>query len=91
LDPDDAEPATHDVVVANIIARVLIDLAPALARSVRPGGRLILSGIIEPKEAGVEAAFASQGMELQRREVMDDWVAHVWQRPHMPGEFPDKH
>lgn len=90
LDPEAAEPVTYDLVVANIIARVLIDLAPALVRSVRPGGRLILSGIIEPKEEGVEAAFASLGMERQRREVMDDWVAHVWQRPNTPGKFLDR-
>lgn len=91
LDPNEAEPVTYDLVVANIIARVLVDLAPALARSVRPGGRLILSGIIESKEASVEAAFAGQGMERLRREVMDDWVAHVWQRPRPDDEPTDKH
>ncbi len=90
LDLDEAEPETYDLVVANIIARVLIELAPALARSVRPGGRLILSGIIEPREEGVEAAFASQGLERERREVMDDWVAQVWRRPRTHGDIQHK-
>src|SRR5579884_2911403 len=37
----------YDVVVANIIARILIELAPGLAAAVAPGGTLLLSGIIE--------------------------------------------
>jgi ribosomal protein L11 methyltransferase len=83
VDRDKVE-TTYDLVVANIIARVLIDLAPGLVESVRPGGRLVLSGIIEPKEESVVAAFADLGLRRVRREVMDDWVAHVWERP-MPA------
>ncbi|MER3436796.1 MAG: 50S ribosomal protein L11 methyltransferase [Chloroflexota bacterium] len=80
VDQDEVATA-YELVVANIIARVLIDLAPGLAASVRPGGRLVLSGIIEPKEESVVAAFADVGLRRIRREVMDDWVAHVWERP----------
>jgi ribosomal protein L11 methyltransferase len=46
-----------DVVVANILANPLRLLAPALAARVRPGGRIVLSGILEPQAADVIAAY----------------------------------
>jgi ribosomal protein L11 methyltransferase len=71
----------YDLVIANIIARILIDLAPALVRGVRPGGTLILAGIIDVKEDPVRAAFAALGMALLRREEREDWVALVMHKP----------
>src|SRR5215212_8277945 len=43
----------YDLVVANIIARILIELAPGLMHAVRAGGTLVLGGIIDVKEAAV--------------------------------------
>lgn len=71
----------YDLVVANIIARILIELSPALAREVRPGGTLILGGIIDSKEDAVKAAFGSTGLTLTRREQREDWVMQVWRKP----------
>jgi ribosomal protein L11 methyltransferase len=71
----------YDLVVANIIARILVELAPALAKAVRPGGRLILGGIIDVKEGSVRAAFDDQGLTLLRREQREDWVVLVLQKP----------
>jgi len=71
----------YDVVVANIIARILVDLAPALARSVAPGGTLILAGIIDVKESLVQEAFLGQGLALVDRSQMEDWVALVMRKP----------
>jgi ribosomal protein L11 methyltransferase len=68
------------LVLANIIARILVEIAAGLVAAVRPGGTLILSGIIEPREAEVVAAFSRLGMRLVRREQMEDWVAQVWHR-----------
>jgi len=73
-------PGEYDLVIANIIARVLIDLAPALTRAVRPGGTLILAGIIDVKEGPVLDAFNEQGLSLVRREVREDWVALVMRK-----------
>src|SRR3954452_4418441 len=67
----------YDLVVANIIARILIDLAPALARSMVAGGTLILGGIIDVKEQSVRDAFLAAGLTLTRREQQEDWVALV--------------
>lgn len=70
----------YDLVVANIIARVLIELSDALYRVVRPGGRLILSGIIDSKESSVREAFATPDMQLVRRDTIEDWISLTWRR-----------
>jgi ribosomal protein L11 methyltransferase len=79
----DGEPfqGEYDLVVANIIARILIELASSLAKAVRPGGILILGGIIDIKEAAVRDAFTEVGFSLVRREVSEDWVSLVLRRP----------
>ena len=71
----------YDVVVANIIARILIDLASSLVKAVRPGGTLILGGIIDVKEAAVHDTFEEIGLSLVRRETCEDWVSLVLRRP----------
>jgi ribosomal protein L11 methyltransferase len=71
----------YDLVVANIIARILIDLAPALARSVVAGGTLVLGGIIDVKEQSVREAFRATGLTLSRRDQQEDWVALVLYKP----------
>jgi ribosomal protein L11 methyltransferase len=71
----------YDLVVANIIARVLTDVAPGLAAAVRPGGTLILGGIIDVKEEGVAAAFDARGLHIVRRAEREDWVTLVMRRP----------
>lgn len=70
----------YDVVLANIIARILIDLSQALVASTKPGGHLVLAGIIESREADVIAAFADRGATVITRRQIDDWVSLVLQR-----------
>lgn len=79
----DGEPfqGEYDVVVANIIARILIERASSLVRAVRPGGTLVLGGIIDVKEAAVRETFNETGLVLVRRETCEDWVSLVLRRP----------
>jgi ribosomal protein L11 methyltransferase len=59
--PDDlarCAPAKFDLVIANILANPLLLLAPALAARVRPEGRIVLSGILEPQADTVCASYA---------------------------------
>jgi ribosomal protein L11 methyltransferase len=57
--PADIPPGTQaDVVVANILAGALIELAPTLTALVRPGGALALSGIMTDQAESVRAAYA---------------------------------
>lgn len=71
--PFEAPDARFDVVVANIIARVIVDLAPALALALAPGGRLIASGIIGEREREVVDALAGSGLRIARIDTLGDW------------------
>jgi ribosomal protein L11 methyltransferase len=64
-----------DVVLANLIAGVLVPLAPALGEELRPGGALLASGIFIDREAEVRAAFEASGLGVRSRTVEGDWVA----------------
>ncbi|MEZ4563038.1 MAG: 50S ribosomal protein L11 methyltransferase [Thermomicrobiales bacterium] len=79
--PDAPFQGEYDLVVANIIARVLIELSGSLVKAVRPGGTLILGGIIDIKEDLVLEAFAALGMMLVRRDTREDWVVLVYSKP----------
>ena len=65
------EPA--DVVVANILAGPLVQLAPRITSLVRPGGRLALSGILAEQAEEVRAAYAT-AFELEPTAEKDGWV-----------------
>ncbi|MBK7792299.1 MAG: 50S ribosomal protein L11 methyltransferase [Betaproteobacteria bacterium] len=63
-----------DVVVANILTNPLRLLAPALARRVRPGGRIVLSGILAPQADDVVAAYGDW-FTISVWKADDGWVA----------------
>jgi ribosomal protein L11 methyltransferase len=63
----DAVDGPFDLVVANILANTLVELAPALVRLT--GGRLVLAGVLTHQEAEVRRAFTAPG-------VVDDGGAH---------------
>ncbi len=64
-----------DVVLANLIASLLIDLAEPLANSVKSGGRLIASGIFSDREPEVRTAFEAAGLRVLDARREGDWVA----------------
>ena len=74
------EGEVYDVVLANIIARILIELSAALVRHTKPGGSLVLAGIISSREDDVIAAFSAQGATVVTRRQTDDWVSLVLTR-----------
>ena len=61
-----------DAVVANILARTLIELAPRLGGSLRPGGRIGLSGVLPDQGDGVVAAYPD--IAFDRPRSMEGWV-----------------
>jgi ribosomal protein L11 methyltransferase len=68
------------LIVANILAHILIQLMPDLAAALAPGGRLILSGMIAEQEAEVTAAAAAQALQVIDRRLEEDWVALIVER-----------
>lgn len=70
----------YDVVLANIIARILIELADAVVVATRPGGSMVLAGIITEREADVVAAFSKRGADVITRRQEEDWISLVLRR-----------
>jgi len=64
-----------DLVLANLIASLLVTMAPQLRDELRPGGVLLASGIFVDRESDVRGAFAGSGLEVVRRTADGDWVA----------------
>lgn len=69
-----ASRAPFDLIVANILARPLMRMAPDMARSVRLGGSLILSGILERQRNAVLSAYVGQQLRHVRTLWRDGWV-----------------
>jgi ribosomal protein L11 methyltransferase len=76
----------YDLVVANILADVLVELAAGLTAAVRAAGLLLLGGIIDFKEADVREAFEALGCRLVRRDECEGWVAMVLRAPEPEAE-----
>ena len=71
--PDAVPPGPYDVVVANILSNPLRLLAPLLAAFTRPGGEVVLAGILDQQAAAVAAAY-SQWYEVQVASEKDGWT-----------------
>ncbi|MFQ6016138.1 MAG: 50S ribosomal protein L11 methyltransferase, partial [Anaerolineae bacterium] len=76
LFPPDLSPP-FDLIVINILAKVIIDLADRLPPLLTPEGLVVLSGIIEEQSPAVEAKMAEVGLVLHDRRREADWVALV--------------
>ncbi|MFP6747247.1 MAG: 50S ribosomal protein L11 methyltransferase [Alphaproteobacteria bacterium] len=66
--------APYDLIIANILARPLQRLAPAIAARLAPGGRVILSGLLAKQDAQVRAAYLAQGLHLVHRWPVGGWL-----------------
>jgi ribosomal protein L11 methyltransferase len=78
----------YDVVVANILADVILDLLEQVGRVLKPGGLLICSGIIEARRLEVLAKMDRLGFEAVAVELQDDWVALSGRSPAPLGGYP---
>lgn len=95
--------APYDLVIANILAGPLIELAPALSAILRDGGSLILAGLLDRQSEAVASAYRGHGLRLAERRDRGEWPClrlvkrsrHGWQRPirttgrtsQPPGDF----
>lgn len=94
--------APCDLVIANILAGPLIELAPSLSAILRDGGTLILAGLLANQAGPVASAYRAQGLRLAERKDRGEWPClrltkrsrFGWQRPMRdfapalpPGDF----
>lgn len=83
--------ARYDLVIANILAGPLIELAPALADILAEGGTLILAGLLDKQVVDVKRAYAQQGIRLAAS-TGGEWPClrlvkrhrYGWRRPSRP-------
>lgn len=66
--------AAFDLVIANILAPTLIELAAPITGAVKSGGTLMLSGILSPQAATVVTAYAQAGMRHVGTQTQGEWV-----------------
>ncbi len=80
--------APYDAVLANLLYRPLMRLAPQIARLVAPGGLVVLSGILERQELPLRLALRRQGLRFRRSRRRDGWSTVEAGRP--PGGQPKR-
>ena len=64
----------YEIVVANILADVIIPMAPVIPDRLKKGGLFITSGIIDFKENDVKEAIEKAGMEIVQINHQGEWV-----------------
>jgi ribosomal protein L11 methyltransferase len=71
--PDFGRHAPFDLVMANILANPLRQLARPLVQHLAPSALVILSGLLQPQAQGVIAAYRARGCALVRQIVIEGW------------------
>lgn len=69
----------YDLIMANILAGPLVDLAPGFGQALVPGGHLLLAGLLTTQEEAVRVACRRAGLRLAARMVSGDWSI-LWLR-----------
>jgi ribosomal protein L11 methyltransferase len=70
---------TFDLVIANILAGPLVELAPRLCALLKPGGQLVISGLLPEQQASMCAAY-QQCCPLTEAVEQDGWLRLAGQR-----------
>ncbi len=75
-----APPQPTELVMANILAGPLKQLAPTLAQHLKPGGKLILSGLLTEQAAELIEHYAHHGIVLTLHDEQDNWALLAGQK-----------
>ena len=78
-----------NLMVVNILAETIVELAPALAANLSPGGILVASGIIQDRAQAVLASLHTCGLSLVERRTDGEWVALIAQKT-TEDQFPGR-
>lgn len=70
----------YDLISANIVADIIIRMSENTAPHLKRGGKLIVSGIIEPQSGEVIDAFVKKGFALRDRADKNDWNSFVFEK-----------
>ena len=70
-----------DLIVANILAEPLRLMAPDLVRSLKSGGRAVLSGVLVTQQTAVQAAHEEWGLVLRDQIHLGEWATVILEKP----------
>lgn len=70
--------ARYNLIMANILAKPLIEMAGAITKQIKPGGSLILSGILTSQAEKVASAYMQTGLNEPHEIRKEEWSALVW-------------
>ncbi len=74
---DKTRQSSYDLVTANIIAQVIVDITPDIKKRMTSDGLAVLSGIIKERQPDVIDALDAAGLECIKEMTQDEWVAMV--------------
>jgi ribosomal protein L11 methyltransferase len=77
--------APYDLLIANILAGPLIDLAPEFAKAVAPGGRIVLAGLLTCQAEAVAGAYRRQGFAAIFAIQRGDWTILAMRKSRATG------
>ncbi len=72
--------AKYDLVCANLISDLLIREKERIIRLLKPGGTLVLAGILQREFASVQDAYAASGFELKRSRIEREWQSGAFRQ-----------
>ncbi len=75
------EDASYDLVMANINRNILEDMAAKLCMHLRPGGYLMLSGLLESDESGIRNIVPYNALKFLKKVQEGEWIGLVFQKP----------
>lgn len=71
--------STYDVILANINRNALISLLPELITYLKPGGKILLSGLLEEDEKAMKAQHSLRGLTHEETRRQQEWIAMLYQ------------
>ena len=66
----------HDVILANIERATLVDLLPEMDRRIKPGGHVLLSGLLTEERQPFEADLDAAGYRISKVRNLGEWTAY---------------
>lgn len=81
FDSPELEGQQFDLIFANILAKPLMGLAPDITQALAPGGRVILSGILDEQAERVSDAFTKKGLKVSPQPSLSGWTSLLGHKP----------
>jgi ribosomal protein L11 methyltransferase len=69
--------APYDLIICNLLADILVRIAPEVKKSLRPGGYAVLSGSLAWMSENVEKGYSSLGFEIVKKIEKSPWCAYI--------------